>query len=86
MRRFVSECIGLGKQYHLQRRIHSAASVSKVLMHTALRLAENRGLLEVGAPDLAARRRSFAEEIRATIRRVEAVDALAASRRVGLID
>jgi glycerol-3-phosphate O-acyltransferase len=78
--------MGLGKQYYLQRRIHSTASVSQVLIRTALRLAGNRGLLEPGAPDLVERRQAFAEEIRRAVRRVDAVDALAASRRAGLID
>ena len=43
---FLGRCMGLGKQYLLQRRIRSAESVSKVLFETALRLARNRGLLE----------------------------------------
>jgi glycerol-3-phosphate O-acyltransferase len=57
-----------------------------VLIETALRLAGNRGLLEPGPADLAERRRAFAEEIRDVIRRIDAIDALAASRRAGLID
>ena len=28
---FTSECLGVGRQYHLPRRVHSAASVSAVL-------------------------------------------------------
>ncbi|NNL67115.1 MAG: glycerol-3-phosphate acyltransferase, partial [Myxococcales bacterium] len=80
---FVARCLRLGRQYHMQRRIHSAQSVSKVLFQTALRLAENRGVLD-DAPDLPERRRAFAEEIRSVVRRVEAVDALAASRRAGV--
>ena len=83
---FLGECLALGKQYHLQRRIQSAESVSKVLFETALRLAKNRKLLQPGSPDLAERRRGFASEIREAIRRVDAIDALAASRRAGLID
>jgi len=83
---FLSGCIALGRQYALQRRIRSAESISKVLFGTALRLARNRGLLESGAPDLTARRRAFAEEIRQAVRRVDQIDALAASRRAGLID
>jgi glycerol-3-phosphate O-acyltransferase len=78
--------MALGKQYRLQRRIANAESVSRVLFANALRLARNRDLLDTGARDLVARRRGFAEEIRAAIRRVDAVDALAASRRAGLID
>ncbi len=84
--RAASQCMGLGRQYVLQRRIRSAASCSRVLIQTAIRLAANRELLEPGPPDLAERRRAFAEEIRTAIRRVEAIDALAASRRAGLID
>ena len=84
--RFLAACLGLGKQYRLQRLINSADSVSKVLFQTALRLAQNRGLLEGEPPDLAARRQAFATEIRDVLRRVEAVDALAASRLAGLFD
>jgi glycerol-3-phosphate O-acyltransferase len=84
--RCVDRCMGLGNQYYLQRRIHSTASVSQLLIRTALRLAGNRGLLEPGAPDLVERRQAFAEEIRRAVRRVDAIDALAASRRAGLID
>jgi len=83
--RFLADCMGLGKQYHLQRRIRSTASISQVLFTTGLRIAENRGLLAPGEPDLASWRAVFAREIRATIRRAEAIDALAASRRAGLI-
>jgi glycerol-3-phosphate O-acyltransferase len=83
--KFLERCLRLGRQYHLQRRIHSAASVSQVLFATALRLAKNRGCLDPTAPDLAERRRALAEEIRDVVHRTEAIDALAASRRVGLI-
>ena len=83
--RLVEQCLGLGRQYHLQRRIHSAASVSQAIFRSALQLAHNRGLLGTGGAELATRRRDFAEEVRAAIRRVEAIDALAAGRRAGLI-
>ncbi len=83
--RFLAECLGLGKQRLLQRRVHSGSSVSKVLFQTALKLARNRGLVDPGAPDLAMRRQAFAAEIRDALRRAEAVAALAASRRAGLI-
>ncbi len=83
---FLTTCLALGKQYRLQRRIRRAESVSKVLFATALRLARNRDLVEPGAPDLADRRRAFAAEIRAVTRRIDAIDALAASRLAGLIE
>ncbi len=82
---FLSRCLAWGKQYRLQRRIRGTESVSKVLFETALRLARNRNLLDPGAPDLAARRRVFADEIRDAIRRVDAIGALAVSRLAGLI-
>jgi glycerol-3-phosphate O-acyltransferase len=83
--RFISNCLGLGKQYRLQHLVHSASSISKVLFQTALKLAENRGLLDVDAPDIRERRDVFAHEIRDAHRRVEVVVALATSRRAGLI-
>ena len=84
--RCVDACMALGRQYHLQRRIGSTASVSQVLVRSAQRLAENRGLLTSGDPELATRRRAFAQEIRDALRRVDAIQALAATRRAGLID
>jgi glycerol-3-phosphate O-acyltransferase len=81
---FLGRCMGLGQQYLLQRRIANAESVSKVLFETALRLARNRGLVEP-APDLAAKRQAFADDIRDAIRRTDAIDLLAQSRIAGLI-
>jgi glycerol-3-phosphate O-acyltransferase len=83
---FLSRCLSLGKQYRLQRLITNPESVSKVLFETALRLARNRGLADADVPNLAERRRAFAEEISSAIRRVDIIDALAASRRAGAID
>jgi len=81
----IATCLALGKQYRLQRRIRHEESVSKVLFATALRLAANRDLL-APAPDLEERRRAFAAAIRAVIRRVDAIEALAFSRLAGVID
>jgi glycerol-3-phosphate O-acyltransferase len=83
---FLARCLARGEQYRLQRRVQSAESVSTVLFATALKLASNRGLLAPGTEGLAARRAEFAAELRLVIRRVDAVAALAASRRAGLID
>lgn len=83
---FLSQCLALGKQYHLQRRIRSAESVSKVLFETALKLARNRDL--VGAPrdDVGEARQSFAREVRGVVRRIDVIGTLAASRFTGLIE
>jgi glycerol-3-phosphate O-acyltransferase len=84
--RFLTACLALGKQYQLQRRICSPESVSKVLFATALRLARNRRLVDAEGGEVAERRRRFAAEIRDVIRRIDAIDALVASRRAGLIE
>ena len=82
----VSTCLALGKQYRLQRRIRREESVSKVLFGTAVRLARNYNLLTPDGMELADRRRAFAADIRAVVRRIDAIEALAASRIAGLID
>jgi glycerol-3-phosphate O-acyltransferase len=83
---FRDDCMALGKQYRLQHRIRSPESVSTVLVDTAIRLARNRDLLGGGGIDQLARRRVFADDIRDVIRRIDAVEALAAARRAGLED
>lgn len=82
-KRFLSVCLGVGRQYKLQRRIHAADSISKVLFQTALRLAKNRELLDGSRSDARAARLAFAAEIQDVLRRVDIVVALAASRRAG---
>jgi glycerol-3-phosphate O-acyltransferase len=82
---FLDGCQALGRQYVLQRRIHGAESVSRSYFETALRLADNRQLLAPGRPDLDARRRAFAGELASAVRRIDAVDALAAARRSGVL-
>lgn len=74
---FLAECLQVGKQWELQRRIASAESRSMELFKTALRLARHRELVDGGGPDMAARRRAFADEIATAIRRVNAIAELA---------
>lgn len=84
--RFVAQCMALGRQYQLQRRVTRAESVSKVLFQNTLRLAANRRLIEGGQGDeLAERRSAFSLEIQRAIRRVDAIGVLAAGRRTGLL-
>src|SRR5262249_17532193 len=83
---FVTASIGLGKQYQLQRRMQSPESVSKVLFQSAIAVARNRGAIGASDGDVVAKRRALATELRDALRRVDAIDALAASRRAGLID
>jgi glycerol-3-phosphate O-acyltransferase len=78
---FLAECLEVGKQWELQRRIASAESRSMELFKTALRLARHRELLDgVADPDIARRRREFAEEIAAAVRRVNTIAELAGTR------
>jgi glycerol-3-phosphate O-acyltransferase len=79
---FLSACLALGRQYALQRRIRSAESVSRSYFETALRLADHRGLL--GSEDPAPARWRFAAELASAVRRIDAIDALAAARRSGV--
>ena len=80
---FLRECLALGRQYALQRRMREE-SISKTVFASALRLARNRGLLEPGAGDLAARRAAFARELREVMRRIEGVEALVRARHAGV--
>jgi glycerol-3-phosphate O-acyltransferase len=82
-KRFLSDCLGLGRQYELQKRIHAADSISKVLFQSAIKLARNRGLLEIGGEEITDARLAFAEELRDAVRRVDIIVALAAGRRAG---
>ena len=78
---FLTECLEVGKQWELQRRIASAESRSMELFKTALRLARHRELVDgVEDPDIARRRREFADEIAAAVRRVNTIAELAGSR------
>ena len=78
---FLQECLAVGKQWELQRRIASAESRSMELFKTALRLARHRDLVDgLDDPDIAGRRREFADEVATAIRRVNTIAELARSR------
>ena len=72
--RFVQHCCEVGKQYLLQQRLSSPEAVSRELYGNALRLAENRGLLDTSSADLGARRRAFAAELESAVRAVAAIE------------
>lgn len=75
---FLAECLELGKQWELQRRIASAESRSMELFKTALRLARHRELIDGSdSEQLAKRRQEFADEIAMATRRVNAIAELA---------
>jgi len=63
----LEQCLGLGQQLVLQHRLDRADSVSGELYATALRLADNRGLVEPGGPELSQRRRAYRDEVAAVL-------------------
>jgi glycerol-3-phosphate O-acyltransferase len=78
---FLTECLQVGKQWELQRRIASAESRSMELFKTALRLARHRELVDGSdGAAIADRRREFAHEIATATRRVNTIAELARSR------
>ncbi len=64
---FVAECLGVAHQLRLQRRLKSTESISRELFSNALKLADNRGLLEEDAIG----REALAAELRTLVRRVD---------------
>ena len=71
---FLRMCLGLAQQWLLQRRMHSAESVSMELFRSGLRLARHRGLDAPEDPDLAAKREAFADELRLILRRISRLE------------
>jgi glycerol-3-phosphate O-acyltransferase len=76
---FLDATAGLGQQLLLQGRLHGPESLSRELFASALRLADNQGLLD-GA-DLAARRAQFAERVEDVVARVTTIDEIDAATR-----
>jgi glycerol-3-phosphate O-acyltransferase len=68
--RFMNQCLALGHQWALRRRIASEESNSTEMFRSALKLAANRGLLNEG-PDILARRVEFESEICGIQRRID---------------
>ncbi|MBF6224518.1 glycerol-3-phosphate 1-O-acyltransferase [Nocardia abscessus] len=93
---FIAECVAVGKQMMLQQRLHSPESVSTELFTSALKLADNYGLLETASDDepaehsteaarrradLRQRRTEFAERLRTIGARIAQAAALDPSNR-----
>ncbi|UGT71571.1 glycerol-3-phosphate 1-O-acyltransferase [Nocardia gipuzkoensis] len=93
---FITECVAVGKQMMLQQRLHSPESVSTELFTSALKLADNYGLLETALDeepaersaeaaqrraDLLRRRTEFAERLRTIGARIAQAAALDPSNR-----
>ncbi|MGI9134485.1 MAG: hypothetical protein ACR2I0_11175, partial [Rhodoferax sp.] len=80
---FLAECVAVGRQYVLQKRLRNPECISRELFGNALALAANRGLLAPGSADLAQRRRRFADETAAAVAAVAAIGELDYRKRIG---
>jgi glycerol-3-phosphate O-acyltransferase len=78
---FLDECLRVGRQWVLQRRLASEESVSLELFKPAVRLARHRGLTDPASPGVAVRRAAFLDEIRKTLELVDTVATLAGQDR-----
>jgi glycerol-3-phosphate O-acyltransferase len=77
----IKQCLALGEQLRLQHRITSGEAVSIELFKSAIKLADNRGLLGAGGDDeVKAARAAFAEELRDLVRRAQVLAELDRTR------
>lgn len=78
---FTEECVRVGRQYVLQKRLRNPECVSQEIFGNAIALAANRDLLKPGAPDLARRRQEFADELSAAVESMKQIEQLIVARR-----
>jgi glycerol-3-phosphate O-acyltransferase len=79
VKQLLDECLGLGRQYVLQRRLGHPEAVSRHLFAAGLQLARHRGLCEAG-PGEALRRTTFAGQLHGVLRRLQVVHDIAVRR------
>jgi glycerol-3-phosphate O-acyltransferase len=82
----LEQCLGLGRQLVLQHRLDREDSVSRELYGTALRLADNRDLIEPGGPELSGRRRDYRDEVAAVLDDLSWIGALETERLDRVLD
>lgn len=78
---FLDECMSVGRQYVLQRRLKHPECLSRELFGNALRLAGNRGLLKSDVTGLTEQRAAFARECEEAVRAVNALATIGQRRR-----
>jgi len=81
---FLSDCLALGKQMYLQRRIASEESIAKALYSNGLRLARNRKLIEGRYSKVASGRRNLVLQLHDVGRRLDVVQSVATTRLLDL--
>jgi glycerol-3-phosphate O-acyltransferase len=69
--KLLERCLGFGQQQVLQRKLHSAESITLELFRNALQLAEHRGLLTGTGRDVLQRRKAFAANLREIVEDLE---------------
>lgn len=86
----IAECVSVGRQMLLQRRLHSPESVSTELFSSAVKLADNYDLIDPAAAtaaadraDLTRRRAAFADQLRAISSRISLAATLDPSNMPG---
>lgn len=62
-KKFLQACLARARMYRIEERLFSGESASQVLFKSALALARNRGLLDIG-PEVNDGRQAFAAEVR----------------------
>ena len=62
-KKFLKACLARARMYRIEDRVITGESASQIMFKSALRLAENRNLLE-DTPQVVEARRRFAEEVR----------------------
>ncbi|HEY3187926.1 MAG TPA: hypothetical protein VGJ70_10650, partial [Solirubrobacteraceae bacterium] len=77
---FLRKCLGVGRQYAMQQRLHHPESVSRELLRGALQLAANRDLVDPGRDAVREGRAAFAKEVGDVLRRVDMIRAVARGR------
>ncbi len=76
----VEQALKFGRQAYLQRRIHSEASIGKLLFKNAYQLMQHRQLVQPGSADLGERRTAMARELRQLVLRLDRLKAIELSR------
>jgi len=77
----VSRSLKLGHQAYLQRRISSPSSIGKLLFKHGFKMAQHRQLTNGGGGEVAAARKTLANEIRDVLRRLDLIRALGVATR-----
>jgi glycerol-3-phosphate O-acyltransferase len=77
---FLDECLRVGRQWVLERRLASEESLSTEMFRTALKLARHRDLFATEDPTLLDRRTAFLREIDAVRRDVEVIEEITRQR------